>query len=166
MIEQVYRNGAPTIGFGETREEGEKKFYGAMIGMPLLGLVAGAATGAVLGYNAKKGVAVTAAGAVVGGLVGGAGGVVAARLILNSAAPPALPSTAPAAASAPATASGAANPASTNCVAKGGRVVIIETPLGQSGVCVFPDGSRCEEWRFFRGECAPGKCRTENGVCP
>jgi len=160
VIGRVYRNGVPTVGFGETREEGEKKFYGAMIGMPLLGLVAGAATGAVLGYNAKKSVAVTAAGAVVGGLVGGAGGVVAARLILNSAAPSST------AAAPPLAAPAAGNPATANCIAKGGRSVIIETPLGQSGVCVFPDGSRCEEWRFFRGECASGACRAESGVCP
>jgi hypothetical protein len=26
---------------------------------------------------------------------------------------------------------------------------------GQAGYCVFPDGSECEEWAFFRGECAP-----------
>jgi hypothetical protein len=32
--------------------------------------------------------------------------------------------------------------------------------VGGSGAstrdCVFPDGSECEEWAFFRGECAPG----------
>jgi hypothetical protein len=154
---QISRNGAPTIGFGETREEGEKKFYGAMIGLPFAGLVAGAAAGAVLG-RAKASTA--ALGAVVGGLVGGAGGIVAARQVLKSAAPPST------AAASPPAAPGMGNPASENCIAKGGRVVVIETPLGQSGVCVFPDGSRCEEWRFFRGECAPGKCRAENGVCP
>ena len=27
---------------------------------------------------------------------------------------------------------------------------------GQSGMCVFPDGSQCDEWAFFRGECQPG----------
>jgi hypothetical protein len=26
---------------------------------------------------------------------------------------------------------------------------------GQFGICVFADGSECEEWAFFRGECAP-----------
>jgi hypothetical protein len=24
-------------------------------------------------------------------------------------------------------------------------------------VCVFPDGSECEEWAYFRAECAPGE---------
>jgi len=23
-------------------------------------------------------------------------------------------------------------------------------------VCVFPDGSTCDEWAYFRGECSPG----------
>ncbi|MBU1866793.1 MAG: DUF333 domain-containing protein, partial [Actinobacteria bacterium] len=27
---------------------------------------------------------------------------------------------------------------------------------GTYGVCVFPDGSECDEWAFFRGECEPG----------
>jgi hypothetical protein len=26
----------------------------------------------------------------------------------------------------------------------------------QYGVCIFPDGSECEEWAFYRGECSPG----------
>ncbi|MBN1260537.1 MAG: DUF333 domain-containing protein, partial [Anaerolineae bacterium] len=27
---------------------------------------------------------------------------------------------------------------------------------GQYGVCIFPDGSECDEWAFFNGACAPG----------
>ena len=60
---------------------------------------------------------------------------------------------------------GLANPASVNCVERGGRLEMIEGPGGTAGVCLFDDGSRCEEWRFFRGECAPGQCRESSGVC-
>jgi len=58
-----------------------------------------------------------------------------------------------------------ANPASENCVKVGGIVELREEPAGQYGVCVFPDGSKCEEWRLFRGECKQGECRAEDGKC-
>jgi putative hemolysin len=51
---------------------------------------------------------------------------------------------------------GMPNPASAFCEEQGGRVEIREGEGGQVGYCVFPDGSECEEWAFFRGECAPG----------
>ena len=51
---------------------------------------------------------------------------------------------------------GIANPASTNCVEKGGKVILEEESNGQVGYCVFDDGSRCEEWLFYRGECEKG----------
>jgi putative hemolysin len=48
-----------------------------------------------------------------------------------------------------------ANPASTYCAEQGGASEIRTAEDGsQSGVCTFPDGSECEEWAFFRGECA------------
>jgi len=49
------------------------------------------------------------------------------------------------------------NPASVYCEDNGG-VVEIRTGAdgGQVGICVFPDGSECDEWAFFRDECAPG----------
>jgi putative hemolysin len=52
---------------------------------------------------------------------------------------------------------GIANPASVYCNDNGGRLEI-RTGLGggQIGVCIFPDGSECEEWAYFRGECQPG----------
>ena len=52
---------------------------------------------------------------------------------------------------------GIANPASVFCEANGGRLEI-RTGLdgGQVGACVFPAGSECEEWAYFRGECQPG----------
>jgi putative hemolysin len=53
---------------------------------------------------------------------------------------------------------GLANPASVHCEEHGGQVEMTEDPDGgQRGVCVFPDGSRCDEWAFYRGRCAPGR---------
>ncbi|MEM4263742.1 MAG: DUF333 domain-containing protein [Candidatus Woesearchaeota archaeon] len=49
------------------------------------------------------------------------------------------------------------NPASEFCLQNGGEIDIRETAMGQYGVCVFPDGSECEEWAFYRGECLPGE---------
>ena len=55
-----------------------------------------------------------------------------------------------------ATPAGIANPASTYCVEQGGASEIRTAEDGsQYGVCSFPDGSECEEWAFFREECAP-----------
>ncbi len=52
---------------------------------------------------------------------------------------------------------GLANPASVNCTQKGNRLEIrTAAGGGQVGICIFPDGSQCEEWAFLRGECAPG----------
>jgi inhibitor of cysteine peptidase len=48
------------------------------------------------------------------------------------------------------------NPASAYCEEQGYRVEIRTDEEGnQYGVCIFPDGSECEEWAFFRGECGP-----------
>jgi putative hemolysin len=53
--------------------------------------------------------------------------------------------------------SGLANPASEFCEANGGTVEIREDESGgQVGYCIFPDGSECEEWAYYRGECQPG----------
>jgi hypothetical protein len=50
------------------------------------------------------------------------------------------------------------NPASAFCEQQGGKLEIrTESEGGQFGVCVFDDGSECEEWAFYRGECQPGK---------
>lgn len=51
---------------------------------------------------------------------------------------------------------GLANPASVYCQEQGGRLEIRSGEGGEVGICVFADGSECEEWAFFRGECAPG----------
>jgi putative hemolysin len=50
-----------------------------------------------------------------------------------------------------------ANPASVHCIEQGGTLEIRTEPGGgQAGICVFDDGSECEEWALFRGECAKG----------
>jgi len=51
---------------------------------------------------------------------------------------------------------GLANPASTNCVDKGGTLQIEDGPNGQFGVCYFEDNRQCEEWAFYRGDCPVG----------
>ncbi len=48
---------------------------------------------------------------------------------------------------------GIANPASVYCTERGYQLEIRNTANGQTGYCVFPDKSECEEWAFFRGEC-------------
>jgi putative hemolysin len=58
-----------------------------------------------------------------------------------------------------------ANPASTNCIDNGGKLEIQNGEGGQFGVCVFKDGSRCEEWHFLRKQCSPGSCRETSGIC-
>ncbi|MFH0978211.1 MAG: DUF333 domain-containing protein [Candidatus Woesearchaeota archaeon] len=51
-----------------------------------------------------------------------------------------------------------ANPASVNCVDKGGKLDIITATDGsQQGMCTLTDGTKCEEWAYYRGEC-PTAC--------
>jgi len=48
------------------------------------------------------------------------------------------------------------NPASVYCAEKGNTLEFRTAADGnQSGVCIFPDKSECEEWAYFRGECGP-----------
>lgn len=59
------------------------------------------------------------------------------------------------------TTTGLANPASTNCVAKGGQTVIQKRPDGaEYGLCMFEDNRACEEWALMRGDCPVGGMRT------
>lgn len=51
---------------------------------------------------------------------------------------------------------GKPNPASVNCAQQGGKLQIVSTPAGQTGICTFPSGKQCEEWALMRGECTPG----------
>ena len=49
------------------------------------------------------------------------------------------------------------NPASVFCEQNGGRLELrTGADGGVAGMCVFPDGSECEEWAYFRAECKPG----------
>jgi putative hemolysin len=48
------------------------------------------------------------------------------------------------------------NPASENCAAHGGRLLIETAPAGQYGVCLFEDNRQCEEWALLRGACPVG----------
>lgn len=50
---------------------------------------------------------------------------------------------------------GLANPASVYCEEQGGTLLIQSEAGGETGYCVFPDGSQCEEWAYYRGECTP-----------
>jgi putative hemolysin len=43
-----------------------------------------------------------------------------------------------------------ANPASVFCVEQGGVVEIVDEDGGQVGYCILPDGTRVEEWQYFR----------------
>jgi putative hemolysin len=101
-------------------------------------------------------------------LIAGCGGTNGAPSTGEPAADDQPPAPEPATTETPPTAGGGAglaNPASVNCVERGGRLEMIEGPGGTSGVCLFDDGSRCEEWRFFRGQCNPGDCRERSGSC-
>lgn len=54
------------------------------------------------------------------------------------------------------TQAGLPNPASVYCEQNGNTLDIRTADDGsQSGVCVFPDGSSCDEWAYYRGECGP-----------
>lgn len=45
---------------------------------------------------------------------------------------------------------GMANPASVFCIEHGGRLESVKEPNGERGVCVLPDGTRKDEWEYFR----------------
>jgi putative hemolysin len=49
------------------------------------------------------------------------------------------------------------NPAATYCEEQGYEYEIrTEADGSQSGVCIFTDGSQCDGWAYYRGECSPG----------
>lgn len=59
---------------------------------------------------------------------------------------------------------GLPNPASVYCTQGGNKLEIRTAADGsQSGICVFQDGSTCDEWAYFRGECGMA---TQKGPTP
>ena len=64
---------------------------------------------------------------------------------------------------------GLPNPATAYCVELGYEWRIVENPEGQAGMCVFPDGTECDEWSFFEGECGQSWAPESDGAihnCP
>jgi uncharacterized protein len=58
------------------------------------------------------------------------------------------------------------NPAAVFCEEKGGKLETRKDELGnEAGYCLFPDGSECEDWAYYRGECEPGS-QTEANDSP
>lgn len=59
------------------------------------------------------------------------------------------------------------NPASVNCVKKGGEVVIEKRgDGGEYGICLFEDNRQCEEWAMLRGSCPVGGMKVTGYVTP
>ncbi|MCA2002436.1 MAG: DUF333 domain-containing protein [Chloroflexi bacterium] len=86
-------------------------------------------------------------------------------LFLSSCSPPATETAAPAPEQTETKApSGMANPASVYCLEQGYKS---ENRLDASGnaygVCIFPNGSECDEWAFYNGQCKPAE---ENEAAP
>jgi len=50
-----------------------------------------------------------------------------------------------------------ANPASQNCLDRGGKLEGVGDENGQFNICIFNDDTRCEEWAYFYGQCQAGK---------
>ena len=65
------------------------------------------------------------------------------------------------------TAIGMPNPASVFCTDNGGTLEMRKDASGgEYGMCLFSDGSECEEWAYFRGECTPGQATPPPPTCP
>lgn len=52
----------------------------------------------------------------------------------------------------PDTSTGIANPASIFCVERGGTLEIVDESGGEVGYCNLPDGTRIEEWEYYRSQ--------------
>ena len=49
---------------------------------------------------------------------------------------------------------GVPNPASFYCQEMGYMLELRDSSGGTEGICIFPDGTECEEWEFLSGSCA------------
>jgi len=59
------------------------------------------------------------------------------------------------------------NPASKYCQDQGFILILRTAEDGsQSGACAFPDGSECDEWAYFRGECGPNNMKPISTTTP
>jgi len=59
------------------------------------------------------------------------------------------------------------NPASVYCEENGGILEIRkDEAANEYGICLFPDGSECDEWTFYRGECSPGDSLSDSANMP
>ena len=57
------------------------------------------------------------------------------------------------------------NPASVYCEQQGYQVEIRTTSDGsQTGYCIFSDGSECDEWTYYRGDCGPAEITVDQLV--
>lgn len=62
---------------------------------------------------------------------------------------------------------GIANPASVNCINKGGTLSIQKrSDGGEYGICIFKDNRQCEEWALFRGDCPVGGRKVKGYATP
>jgi putative hemolysin len=60
---------------------------------------------------------------------------------------------------------GMPNPASVHCTDEGGTLEMRQDAGGgEYGTCLFADGTECEEWAFFRGECSPGGAKPSTNM--
>lgn len=60
---------------------------------------------------------------------------------------------------------GAPEPAVGVCASQGGQSQPVIGPNGEFNICVFPDGSRCDEWALKLNQCKPGTCFDPSGSC-
>ena len=56
----------------------------------------------------------------------------------------------------PGAAQAMANQAALYCSASGGSLQIEDSPDGDASFCQLPDGTMCDAWEFYRGECGSG----------